>query len=249
MRTEMADMTLLDLTEDTFFNGRIKVLQHREGYRFSIDAVLLAAFSAPGAEDRIMDLGTGCGIIPLILGYRHPAVSITGIEVQPELASLAAQNIEANGMKERLTIIRTDMRSLSIQAVSGPVDLVISNPPYRKGRSGRVNSHPQRAVARHEILATLQDVAAAAARLLGIGGRFAIVYPAERITDLLTNLRSAGIEPKHIQTVHAKNQDPARLVLVSGIKGGGPGAAVHEPLVIYQPNGTYTDRVQAMFDP
>jgi len=245
----MTDMTLLARTEDTFFKGRIKVLQHREGYRFSIDAVLLAAFSAPGNNDRIVDLGTGCGIIPLILGYRHPAVSITGIEVQPELADLAAHNVEVNGLKERITIIRADMRSLSIQAVSGPVALVISNPPYRKGRSGRVNPHPQRAVARHEILATLQDVACAAARLLGIGGRFTIIYPAERITDLLTSLRSAGIEPKHIQTVHAKAHDPGRLVLVSGIKGGRPGAAVHEPLVIYQPNGSYTDRVQAMFDP
>jgi tRNA1Val (adenine37-N6)-methyltransferase len=245
----MTDVTLFSRTEDTFFNGRIKVFQHREGYRFSIDAVLLAAFSAPGTEDRIVDLGTGCGIIPLILGYRHPAVSITGIEVQPELAELAAQNVEDNGLKERITIISGDMRSLSIQAVSGPVDLVISNPPYRKGRSGRVNPHPQRALARHEILATIEDVASAGARLLGIGGRFAIVYPAERITDLLTHLRSAGIEPKHIQTVHAKDHDPARLVLVSGVKGGGPGAAVHEPLVIYRPNGTYTDRVQAMFDP
>jgi tRNA1Val (adenine37-N6)-methyltransferase len=242
-------MTLLGLTEDTFFNGRIKVLQHRQGYRFSIDAVLLAAFSAPGAKDRIVDLGTGCGIIALILGYRHPAVSITGIEVQPELAELAARNIEANGLKERITILRTDLRSLSIQDIGSPVDLVISNPPYRKGRSGRVNLHPQRAMARHEILATLQDVAVAGARLLGIGGRFAIIYPAERITDLLSHLRSAGIEPKHIQTVHAKDNDPARLVLVSGIKAGRPGAAVHEPLVIYQPDGTYTDRVQAMFDP
>lgn len=224
-------------------------MQHREGYRFSIDAVLLAAFSAPGAKDRIVDLGTGCGIIPLILGQRHPAVSITGIEVQPELAALAAQNVEANGMKDRVTIICGDMKLLSIQAVSGPVDLVISNPPYRKSRSGRVNPHPQRALARHEILATLQDVAAAAARLLGIGGGFAIVYPAERITDLLTNLRSTGIEPKHIQTVHAKDHDPARLVLVSGIKGGRPGATVHEPLVIYQPNGTYTETVQAMLAP
>jgi tRNA1Val (adenine37-N6)-methyltransferase len=245
----MKDMTLLARTEDPFFNGGIKVLQHREGYRFSIDAVLLAAFSAPGAKDRIVDLGTGCGILPLILGYRHPAVSITGIEVQPELAELAARNVEANGLKERITIIRGDMRSLSIQAVSGPVDLVISNPPYRKGRSGRVNPHPQRAVARHEILATIQDVAAAAARLIGIGGRFSVVYPAERITDILTNLRSAGIEPKYIQTVHAKDHDPARLVLVSGIKGGRPGAAVLEPLMIHQTNGTYTDRVQAMFDP
>ncbi len=242
-------MMLLAQTEDTFFNGRIKVLQHRDGYRFSIDAVLLAAFSAPEAEDRIVDLGAGCGIISLILGRRYPAVSITGIEVQPELAALATQNVEANGLKERINVICTDLRSLSIQAVSGPVDIVISNPPYRKGRSGRINFHPQRAVARHEILATLQDVTGAAARLLGIGGRFAIIYPAERITDLLTNLRSVGIEPKHIQTVHAKGNDPARLVLVSGIKGGHPGTAVHEPLVIYQPNGAYTDRVQAMFDP
>ena len=250
----MTDMTLPGeesggRTEDTFFNGGIKVFQHREGYRFSIDAVLLAAFSAPGIKDRIVDLGTGCGIIALILGHRHPAVSITGIEVQPELAELAELNVEANGLKERITIIRKDMRLLSIQDVCGPVDLVISNPPYRKGRSGRVNPHPQRAVARHEILATLQDVAGAGARLLGIGGRFATVYPADRITDLLTGLRCAGIEPKHIQTVHAKAHDPARLVLVSGIKGGSTGAAVHEPLVIHRPDGTYTDGVQAMFEP
>lgn len=245
----MTDRMFLDRTEDMFFNGRLRVLQPREGYRFSIDAVLLAAFSAPEARDRIVDLGTGCGIIPLILGYRHPAVSITGIEVQPELAALAAQNVASNGLKERIAVICADMKSVSIQDVSGPVDLVISNPPYRKYRSGRVNPHPQRAAARHEILATLEDVTAAGARLLGIGGRFAIVYPAERITDLLTHLRSAGIEPKHIQTVHAKGHDPARLVLVSGTKGGRPGAAVLEQLVIYRPGGTYTEQVQAMFAP
>lgn len=245
----MPAMTLLAKTQDTFFNGRITVLQYRQGYRFSIDAVLLAAFSSPGTKDSIVDLGTGCGIIPLILGFRNPGVSITGIEVQPELAALATQNIEANGLKERITIIHGDMRLISMQAVSGPVNLVVSNPPYRKDRSGRVNPNLQRAVARHEILATLNDVVGSASRLLGIGGRFAAIYPAERITDLLTTLRSAGIEPKHIQTVHATRHDPARLILVSGIKAGRPGAAVHEPLVIYRPNGKYTDRVQAMFDP
>jgi tRNA1Val (adenine37-N6)-methyltransferase len=242
-------MTLLAKTQDMFFNGRITVLQHREGYRFSIDAVLLAAFSSPEAGDRIVDLGTGCGIIPLILGFRHPEVSITGIEVQPELAALAAQNIEVNGLKERISIICGDLKQITIQAVSGPVDLVVSNPPYRKDRSGRVNPNLQRAVARHEILATLNDVVGSASKLLGIGGRFAAIYPAERITDLLSTLRTAGIEPKHIQTVHAKRHDPARLILVSGIKSGRPGAAVHEPLVIYRSNGKYTDRVQAMFDP
>jgi tRNA1Val (adenine37-N6)-methyltransferase len=245
----MISIPISDETEDTFFNGRIKVFQHREGYRFSIDAVLLAAFSAPKAKDRIVDLGTGCGIIPLILGYRHPKTIISGIEIQPELAELATRNVEVNGLIDRITIIREDMKCLSSTVVSGPVDMVISNPPYRKDRSGRVNLHSQRAIARHEILTTLQDVTETADRLLGIGGRFAIIYPAERFTDLLTALRSAKIEPKRIQTIHANIHGPARLVLVSGVKAGRPGAAVLEPLVVFQPDGSYSDRVQAMFDP
>jgi tRNA1Val (adenine37-N6)-methyltransferase len=242
-------MTRPDETEDTFFNGRIRVFQHREGYRFSIDAVLLAAFSSPKPTDHIVDLGTGCGIIPLIIGSRHPETRIVGVEIQPDLARLACRNVEINGFQKRITIIQDDMRSLSIKAMSGPVDLVISNPPYRKGRSGRINPHSQRAAARHEILVTLPDVTAAMFRLLDISGRFAVIYPADRITDLLTHLRSAGLEPKRIQTVHSYIHDPARLVLVSGSKGGRPGAAVLEPLVIFQPDGSYSENVHVMFDP
>ena len=242
-------MTQPDETEDTFFNGRIRVFQHREGYRFSIDAVLLAAFSSPKPTDHIVDLGTGCGIIPLIIGSRYPETRIVGVEIQPDLASLARRNVEINGFQERITIIQDDMRSLSTKAVSGPVNLVISNPPYRKSRSGRINPHSQRAAARHEILVTLPDMTAAISRLLDISGRFAVIYPADRITDLLAHLRSAGLEPKRIQTVHSHIHDPARLVLVSGSKGGRPGAAVLEPLVIFQPDGSYSENVRVMFDP
>lgn len=245
----MTPLPIADCTEDAFFSGRLKIIQYRQGYRFSIDAVLLAAFAAPETAARIVDLGTGCGIIPLILGYRNPEATITGIEVQKELAELARLNAAANGMGGRIRIIHKDLKALCIRDVSGPVDLVISNPPYRKHRSGRINPRSQRAVARHEILATLEDVSAAAARVLGIGGRLAVVYPAERLTDLLTHLRSAGIEPKHIQTVHARHGEPACRVLVSGLRGGRPGAAVHEPLVIYEADGAYTGRVRAMLAP
>ena len=242
-------MTRPDEMEDTFFNGRLRVFQHREGYRFSIDAVLLAAFSRPKPADRVVDLGTGCGIMPLIIGSRHPETRIVGVEIQPDLAELARRNIEINGLQSRIAIIENDMRSLSMKAISGPVDIVICNPPYRKSRSGRINPHSQRAVARHEILMTLPDMTAAASRILAVSGRFAVIYPAERITELLLQLRASDIEPKKIQTVHSHIQDPARLVLVSGVKGGRPGAAVLEPLVIFQPDGSYSKSVQAMFDP
>jgi tRNA1Val (adenine37-N6)-methyltransferase len=239
----------LETTEDSFFGGRMKVLQPLDGYRFSIDAVLLAAFSAPNALNTIVDLGTGCGIIPLILGYRLPESRIIGIEIQTELACLARKNIEINGLKDRISVIDGDMKSIGINDVSGPVDLVLCNPPYRKYRSGRINPHQQRAIARHEISATLSDVTNIASRLLGIGGRFAVIYPAERITDLLTAMRAAGIEPKCLQTVHSRIHDPARLLLVSGIKGAKPGSIIQEPLTIYQPDGKYTDPVQDMFEP
>ena len=239
-----------DVTTDRFLNDRIEVLQYRNGYRFSIDAALLAAFAAPGDDSRIVDLGTGCGIIPLILGYRYPGVYIVGVEIQAALAALAMRNAKINGFGDRIAIRCLDINALTIQDVAGPVELVVSNPPYRKAMSGRVNPKHQQAVARHEILTTLPDVVNAATRLLGIGGRFAVIYPAERISDLLTAMRAADIEPKQIQMVHSRMQSPARRILVSGVKGGrSGGAAVLPPLIIYAADGAYTGAVAAMLRP
>lgn len=237
------------LTADTFFNGRIRVKQNRAGYRFSIDAVLIAGLTIPSPDDTVLDLGTGCGIIPLILAYRHPKIKVYGIEVQQQLADLATINVEENRMKDRITIHCMDMKKLKHDMMSGPVDLVVSNPPYRKAESGRINPDQQRAVARHEIKATLSDVVETAQRMLRNAGRFVTVYPAERMADILIQMRSAGLEPKSLRTVHSDRHTDAKLIIVEGKKGGRPGLKIGSPVIIYRKDGSYTDEVQEMFKP
>jgi len=237
------------LTEDKFLNGRIRIKQSRHGYRFSIDAVIVADHAKPRTGDRVIDLGTGCGIIPVILACRFPDITIYGVEVQEELAEIAALNVEENDMAGRIVILCMDMKSLRHGTTSGPADLVVCNPPYRKAESGRVNPDDQRAVARHEIKVTLSEVVGAAGRMLNISGRFVTIYPAERMTDLLTQMRSADIEPKFIRMIHSRRNREAKLMLVEGRKGGGPGSKVGPPLIIYQKNGSYTGEVEKMFSP
>ncbi|MDX2498164.1 MAG: tRNA1(Val) (adenine(37)-N6)-methyltransferase [Desulfobacterales bacterium] len=237
------------LTADSFFNGRIQVKQHRSGYRFSIDAVLLASHAKPGPEDTVLDLGTGCGIIPMILAYRNPGIEVYGIEVQTDLADIAALNITENGLDDQITVLCMDMKTLNLETTSEPVDLVVSNPPFRKAESGRINPNRQRAVARHEIKATLYDVVETGRRMLRTGGRFVMVYLAERMTDILTQMRTAGIEPKSIRAIHSGIETSAKLVLVEGKKGGRAGIKIGPPLIIYRKNGAYTDEVEKMFMP
>ncbi|MEA3435180.1 MAG: tRNA1(Val) (adenine(37)-N6)-methyltransferase [Thermodesulfobacteriota bacterium] len=236
-------------TPDTFLNGRIKVKQDRSGYRFSIDSILLACHAKPHPGDKVLDLGTGCGIIPLILAYREPNLNVFGIELQKDLADIAASNVIENQMDGSITIICKDIKELKNDMISGPVDLVVSNPPYRKAESGRINPDTQRAVARHEIKVSLNDITATVRRVLRTAGRFVTIYSAERITDLLTHLRSAGIEPKFLRMIHSGINTEAKLVLVEGIKGGRPGVKIGPPLIIYDEKGDYTQEVEEMFSP
>lgn len=237
------------LTTGTFFNGRIRVYQDRSGYRFSIDAVLLAYHARPRPGDIIIDLGTGCGIIPLIMAYRNPDINIFGVEIQKELADIAALNVEKNDMSGCITILCQDMKRLKHDAVSGPVDLVLSNPPYRKTRSGRINPDQQRAVARHELEITLYDVVTTAYRMLKVSGKFLTIYPAERMTDIITEMRSVGIEPKSLRIIYSYRDSEAKLIFLEGIKGGRPGLKIAPPLIIYNKNGSYTEKIKKMFLP
>ena len=234
-------------TTDTFFDGRISVRQDRTGYRFSIDAVLLAHHAAPRPGDRIMDLGTGCGIIALILAFRNPGIKIYAVELQNQLAELAISNVKANRLEDRITVLGADMKKIKPDSVGGSVDLIVCNPPYRRAGSGRLNPDDQRAVARHEIKATLRDVIDTARRMLKTAGRLITIYSAERTADILHQMHSDGIEPKHIRTIHSHSLSDAKLVLVEGLKGGKPGLKIAPPLIIYDENGDYTDEVQAMF--
>jgi len=236
-------------TADAFFGGRIGIRQDSDGYRFSIDAVILAAHTNPRPTDRIVDLGTGCGVIALMLAYRHPETRIWAVEVQPELAEMARRNVVENGMASRITVLEQDLTGLAAGMVGGPVDLVVSNPPYRKSRSGRLNPERQKAVARHEIRATLADVLQSARRILKRRGRFVAVYPAERLVDMIAQMRVSGIEPKRVRMVHSDRCGEARLFLVEGVSGGKPGVKVAAPLFIYSRRGVYCREVQRMFAP
>jgi tRNA1Val (adenine37-N6)-methyltransferase len=237
------------LTTDSLFNGSIRVKQHGSGYRFSLDAVLLAQHARPSPDHTVLDLGTGCGIIPLILAYRYPKIKVYGVEVQTELADIATLNIVENHMEDRITIYCEDLKRLKQEMTSGPVDLVVTNPPYRKVQSGRLNPDQQRAVAKHELKATLFDVVETARCMLRTSGRFVIIYAAERMVDVIIQMRSAGIEPKYIRVIHSSRQANAKLILVEGKKGGRHGITIGPPLMICRKNGVYSDEVQAMFMP
>ncbi|MEE8398355.1 MAG: methyltransferase [Desulfobacterales bacterium] len=237
-----------ELTTDTFFKGRIRIKQYRSGYRFSIDSVLLAYLAKPRPRDVVLDLGTGCGILSLILAYRFPEISLYGVEVQPDLAEIAVLNVNENRLGNRLTILCQDMVSLDKKAIPVPVDLIICNPPYRKIDSGRINPNRQRAVARHEIQVKLKDIAATARRLLNASGRFITIYPAGRTTELLSQMTEAGLEPKYLRTIHSYRHSEATRVLVEGVRGGRSGITIGPPLIIYQSGGVYTEEVEKMFD-
>lgn len=242
-------MMMHSQTTDTFFDGRIRIKQDTSGYRFSIDAIVLAYHTDTHAGERVLDLGTGCGIIPLILAYRNPDIHIYGIEIQNELADLALSNVSANHMQNRITVLCRDMRELKPRMIGGPADVIVCNPPYRKPNSGRLNPDPQRAVARHEIKVNLIDVLKTVRRMLRTAGRFVAVYTAERSVELISQMRSEGIEPKFIRAIHSQMNASAKLILVVGIKGARSGAKIGPPLIIYDADGQYSAEIQKMFIP
>ncbi|KJS28501.1 MAG: hypothetical protein VR64_24265 [Desulfatitalea sp. BRH_c12] len=235
-----------ETTRDTFFNGRLIVTQSRDGYRFSIDAVLLAATVKPKRGDTLLDLGTGCAIMPLVLAARHPDIHICAVEIQSEMAHIAQQNVSDNHMQSRITVVHADLRSLPSKEVCGPFDWVVSNPPYRAVHTGRINPNSQRAVARHEMKVDLMQLLACCRRMLRTGGACMIVYPAVRIVDLLAGMRQAGLEPKCLQAVHSCHGQVAKLILVQAVKGGRVGLCIKAPLTVYAPDGDYTEEVQEM---
>jgi len=237
------------MATDTFFNGRLSIHQPPTGYRYSIDAVLLAAQVAPRTDDTIVDLGVGCGIIALILAYRFPRVSVYGVEIQNELADFAIRNVIANQMSDRIRIIHQDMKTLAADSFPDKIDIVVANPPYYKVNTGRMNPDRQRAVARHEICITLKEIVLTARRLLSVRGKFVIIYPAERMTALLIEMHHAGIEPKNLRVIHSGTQTPAQMVIVTGIKGRRPGLKVEAPLILYNQDNEYTDEVCNIFEP
>lgn len=237
-----------ELSEESLFGGRLRCLQPRQGYRFSVDAVLLAHFLAPEPEARILDLGAGCGVVSLILSHRYPTTSLVALEVQPRLAEVIRQNVASNDLGSRVTVIEGDCRRIATLLSQGSCDWVAANPPYYPTESGRHHPETERAKARHEVLGGIGEMAEAAAFALKIGGKAAFVYPAGRAEILLGVLRENGLEPRRLQRVHPYPGAEAGLVLVEAEKNGGEELAVLQPFCICQErDGAYTSKMAVMY--
>jgi len=231
---------------DALFNGKLKFYQSRSGYRVSLDALLLGHFVTVKRGAKVVDLGTGNGVIPLVLASFHRQTAITGVEFQSAMAERAARNVKLNGLEKQIQIRRGDVRAIAAVAAAESFDVAVCNPPFRKLGSGRVSPNGEKQIARHELYGDLGDFLAAADFLLRPKGRMALVYLAGRAVDLLTRMRQAGIEPKRLRMVHSFIGVDAPLILVEGIKGGRGGVEILPPLIVYQRAKQYSDEVAAM---
>jgi len=220
---------LPDESIDDFMDGNLRLIQSRIGYRFSIDAVLLSEFATVKQDDVVVDLGAGCGIIPLMLLSKKPVGYAYGLEIQWGLAYQTARNAVLNGFSGRMSVIMGDIRNPPLSASCANV--VVCNPPYRRKDSGRINPDQQRAIARHEILASLDDILNTTKRILKPKGRLAMIYPVERLNDLMIKMRNLDMEPKRLRMIYPGMESDAKLAMIEAFLGGKAGLKVLPPLL------------------
>lgn len=225
----------------------LRIIQHPGRFPFGMDPVLLAHFVQVRRRDRVLDLGTGCGIIPLLLAGSHSELRITGLELQPETAEMASRSVQLNQLEHRIRIDCGDYRQIAQRYGHGQFDVVTMNPPYRETGRGAVSPAEFRAAARHELDGGLPEAVEAAAIAVKFGGRVAAVFLAERLADLLVQMRAQRLEPKRLRLIHPREGRPANLLLLEAVKGGGAGLRVEPPLVIYGEGQTYTPEVQQIY--
>ena len=223
-----------DETLDTFCDGDLKVIQKKRGYRFSLDAVLLSQFIKIRKNERVIDLGTGCGILPLLLSRTTKAHSFVGIEIQKELVECAQKNISLNHLEDRISILHLDYRKLKGSFAPGSFDVVVSNPPYRKYRTGRLNPSMEKAIARHEINGSIEDLIFMASYLLPPKGKCYLIFPALRTVDLFVALRGRKLEPKRLQFVHPRVGEEAKFILTESVNASGVELKIMEPLILHE---------------
>ena len=227
----------------------IVIRQPETGYRYSIDSVILAWHARPLCNQKVLDMGTGCGIVSIILARRFADIRIYGIEIQKSMACLAQWNILKNKMADRVKVICDDLRNLTPKDIDGPADLVVANPPFEKVGCSRIGSDYSKSVATHEISASLSDVVECSKRVLRISGALLIIFPAHRLMELFYELRTRKMEPKWVRMVHPYFLSDANRVIVKAVKYGSEGLAIGPPLYVHQADRSYTPEVESMFLP
>ncbi len=230
----------------------LKIYQNKKGYRFSVDSLLVFSFVNLSHAKKIVDLGAGSGIIGLLLARKYRDSRVYLVELQKSLYENCKRNIEVNALAGRVEALNEDIRLIArgkvIQGEENSFDLIVSNPPFRRLKTGKISPEDERALARHEITMELKDLLKASYRLLKVGGRVCFIYLPERLVEVLFNLRNIGLEPKRMRFVHSKFNEQARMVLIEAAKERRPGIIIEKPFIIYNEDGTYTEEMASIYE-
>lgn len=236
-------------------NERIDDLQ-RNGYRiiqdpdrfcFGMDAVLLSGFAAVKDGARVLDLGTGTGIIPILLEAKTGAAHLAGLEIQADSADMARRSVALNGLEEKIDIVTGDIKEAGRIFDAASFDVITCNPPYMIGKHGLKNPEDAKAIARHEILCTLEDVAEQTAKLLKPGGKFFLVHRPFRLAEIMVTLKKYKLEPKRMQLVYPFVDKEPNMVLLEAARGGRPRMTVEKPLIVYREPGVYMTEIYDIY--
>ena len=228
--------------DDLQRNG-YKIIQNPQKFCFGMDAVLLSGFARVKKAERVIDLGTGTGIIPILLEAKTPGEHFTGLEIQPESADMAARSVRYNGLEDRISIVTGDIKDAANLFGASSFDVVTSNPPYMTKEHGLVNDADAKTIARHEVLCSLEDLISQTAKLLKPNGRCYFVHRPFRLVEILSMMSAYQVEPKRIQFVYPYVDKEPNMVLIEGLRGGKSRVTVEKPLIVYKSPGVYMPEI------
>lgn len=243
MITDLMENERLD---DLQRNG-LKIIQKTDGFCFGMDAVLLSGFASVKPGERALDLGTGTGIIPLLLSAKTKGEHFTGLEIQTEIMKMAQRSVALNGLEKKIDIIQGDIKEASRIFGAASFDVVTSNPPYMNDAHGLKNTGDMKAISRHEVLCTLEDVVREGTKALKPGGRFYMVHRPHRLAEIITVMRQYKLEPKRMKFVHPFADKDANMVLIEAVRGGGAWLKLEPPVIVYKEPGVYTDEIYEIY--
>ncbi len=233
---------------DDLQRSELRIIQDPERFCFGMDAVLLSGFAWAPAGSRVIDLGTGTGILPLLMSAKTKAAHFTGLEIQPGSADMAKRSVRMNGLEDRIEIVEGDIRDADKRFERGSFHVVVSNPPYIAPDRGLHNPSAPRAIARHEILCNFDDVARVASKLLVQGGKFYLVHRPERLVELFSTLRAHKLEPKRMRVVYPYVDSAPSMILIESVLGGRQEMKIEKPLLIYEGHTQqYTEEVVELY--
>lgn len=241
------DLLLPDERLDDLHRNNYKIIQHPKKFCFGMDAVLLSGFAKVKEEECALDLGTGTGIIPILLSAKTEGKYFNALEIQEESVDMARRSVRYNKLEDKIQIIQGDIKEASKIFGGASYDVVTTNPPYMTHNHGLVNENMPKAIARHEILCTLEDVVREGAKILKPNGRFYMVHRPFRLVEILHVLTSYKLEPKRIKLVHPYVDKEPNMVLIEALKGGKSMVKVEPPLIVYKENGVYHDEIYDIY--